>query len=102
MKRSASWKVFTIGAALAGLSVIGAGAATAQTDVLRESAVSAPQPQSNAAASRDCANVGPFTTHCQTRGSSQIYTAPNPDLGRSAGVYGPFFNQNRGIASALR
>lgn len=94
MQRPASLKVLVLGAAMAGLSLIGAGAANAQADVLRESAATVCAPQS---ASPDCQDVGPSTTRCQTNGSCQIVTAPRPQSERSVGVYGPFFWQNPGV-----
>lgn len=84
MRRNASWKVFVIGAAMAGLSLIGAGAASAQ------------------ATSTDCQNTGPSTTRCETNGSCSIYTAPKPQSDRSVHPYGPFFWQNPNVGSAAR
>ncbi len=76
MKRPATWKVLTVGAAMTGLGLIGAGpAAAAPSEMLGTSAV--------------CTTKGPLTTHCQTSGSNQIHTAPNPNIGLK---YGPFYN----------
>ena len=86
MQRPTTWKVLTIGAAMAGLSLIGAGAASAQPAPL--------------AASADCQSTGPVTVHCQTNGSDQIFTAPMPQPDVS--VYGPFFWQNPNVGSAMR
>jgi hypothetical protein len=83
MQRPATWKVLTLGATMVGLSLIGAGAATAQ--------------QSAAA---DCQSTGPATIHCHTNGSDQIFTAPMPQPDVS--VYGPFFWQNPAVGSAMR
>ena len=48
-----------------------------------------------------CSNPGGLTTHCQTNGSSQVFAAPNPYVGNSTvGLFGPFFNQNRGLGGA--
>ena len=76
MERPASWKILVLGAAMAGLGLIGAGTAAAQT------------------ASPDSQNTGPSTTRCQTNGSCQIVTAPPKT---EAGVYGPFFWQNPNV-----
>ena len=94
MQRPATLKVLTLGAALAGLSLIGAGAAAAQTDVPRVSAVTSCGPQSSSATSPDCQNTGPSTTRCQTNGSCQIVTTPPKT---EAGLYGPFFWQNPNV-----
>ena len=94
MTRPAAWKVLTVGAAFTGLSLVGAGPAVA---------TAAPAPQAGPAitttvdaplANANCSNRGGLTTHCQTNGSSQLHTTPMP---RAGGIYGPFFNQNRGL-----
>ena len=107
MTRPAAWKVFTVGAALTGLGMVGAGAAVADpgmppaanpaisTSVGANFGASLPLAESTAA----CSNRGAQTTHCQTNGSSQIYTAPNP-RNNAGGIYGPFFFQTRGLGGA--
>ena len=42
-----------------------------------------------AAAAPECVNIGPTTTQCQTNGSSQIVTSPQPI--NNWGGWGPFW-----------
>ena len=103
MTRPAAWKILTVGAALTGLGMVGAGAAVADpgtpataTPVIAtglDGSLSFPE------STAGCTNRGSQTTHCQTNGSSQIYTAPNPRM-NSGGMYGPFFFQTRGLGGA--
>ena len=80
-------KHLTLGVALSTLAIAGTPTSGAATTAYPE-------------AGQSCALAGPFTTRCQTGGSSQIYTAPNPTIGIPAGTYGPFFRQNRGLGGA--
>ena len=41
-----------------------------------------------AAAAPRCVNIGPTTTQCETNGSSQIVTSPQPNNNWAAGVLG--------------
>ena len=109
MTRPATWKVLTLSAALTGLGVVGAGAAIADTGMARQAgpamiATSTADVEASSAAANDSdvrlrMNKGAVSSHNQTSGSSQIYTAPHPNV-NNGGVYGPFFNQNRGLGGA--
>ena len=109
MAQATSWKAFTIGAALGALSLLGAGTAAA--------AIATPPAQTSPAIATSVVSDAPLATDSnglrpdrsagaaktRTSGSTQIYTAPNPNVGRNgstASVYGPFFNQNRGLGGA--
>ena len=108
MTRAATWKALALGTALSALSVFSAGAAMAAV---------APPAQAGPVAAASAATDAPLasgtsdlrpdrgadTSQTRTRGSTQIYTAPDPSLrpgGNTVAVYGPFFNQNRGLGGA--
>ena len=110
MTRPAAWKVLTVGAAITGLGLVSAGAAVADTNVVPQASpvsvatVDAPlstTTSTSGSSAQDCTNRGGITTHCQTNGSTQIYTAPNPRVA-TPGIYGPFFFQNRGLGGVAR
>ena len=106
MGRTTTLKVMTIGAALGGLSLLGAGTATAAdippaqagTTIATSINVDPPQATDNTALPKEKAANASQT---KTRGSTQIYTAPNPNVGLGSGnPYGPFFHQHRGLGGA--
>ena len=112
MKRTETWKVLTLGAALsclAGLGLVSAGTAVADTGgpapasrvIAASVGANGEAPRTSATfAQQGCANVGAFTTQCGTSGHSQIVTTPNPYVG--SGGYGPFFfKHHRGWGGGL-
>lgn len=108
MTRATNWKAIAVGTALGALSIFGAGTATAtvaippsQTAPLIATSAIADAPLSSDNAQRPDRSAR--SSQNQTRGSTQIYTAPNPSVGRGGSVasaYGPFFHQNRGLGGA--
>ena len=109
MTQATRWKALTVGAALGLLSLFGAGTAAAtiaippsQNRPLISAAGTTDAPLvTDSAGLRPDRSAGASQT--RTSGSTQIYTAPNPNVGRAgstASVYGPFFNQNRGLGGA--
>ena len=107
MTRAITWKALTIGAALSGLSIFGAGAAAAITPPAPAGPVIAASVNADAPAVTGTSDLRPDrsanSSKTRTSGSTSIYTAPNPGTGPSgatSGLYGPFFNQNRGLGGA--
>ena len=110
MTRPATWKVLTVSAALTGLGVFGAGAAMADPGMAPQAgpamiATSTADIEASSVAGNDSdvrlrMNKGAVASQNQTSGSTQIYTAPHPNVNNNGGAYGPFFNQNRGLGGA--
>lgn len=108
MTRTTTWKAITVGAALGLLSVTTAGAASATVAPPAQALSVAPASSFAdvplASGSADLRpDRGADTSRTRTRGSTQIYTSPDPSVGHAGNVtslYGPFFEQNRGLGGA--
>ena len=107
MTRVTTFKALTIGAALSGLSIFGAGAAAAIT----APAQAGPQITASVTAEAPLAtgsdelrpDRSANSSRTRTSGSTSIYTAPKAgpgNIGTASQLYGPFFNQNRGLGGA--
>lgn len=84
MTFAATWKSLTVGALMAGMSVVGVGAGIGQ-------AAGAAAPSAGiTGATEDCTGGGAHARRCTTNGSTALHTSPKTVV--NPRVYGPYIS----------